>query len=94
MIIGHRLVPNTELGHLEFKGMAAEHYAAGRLHEEEGLTYDEWGDRVDQLSSAEAVLRATLLKFARVRDRWVAWSTLPSEAARSSCFTMMWGLKV
>ncbi|MEM8666394.1 MAG: hypothetical protein AAGG48_02690 [Planctomycetota bacterium] len=40
----------------------------------------EWNGRVDQLSSAEAVLRATLLKFARVRDRWVAWSTLPDEA--------------
>jgi len=40
---------------------------------------DQWGDRVEELSSAEAVLRATLLKFQRVRDRWVAWSTLPDE---------------
>ncbi len=42
------LVPNTELGHLEFKGMDAEHYAAGRLHEEEGLSFREWGDRVNE----------------------------------------------
>lgn len=40
----------------------------------------EWSGRVDELSSAEAVLRATMLKFARARDRWVAWSTLPNES--------------
>lgn len=40
---------------------------------------EQWSGRMDELSSAEAVLRATLLKFARVRDRWVAWSTLPDE---------------
>lgn len=48
LFIDHVLVPNTELGHLEFKGMPAEHYAAGRLHEEDGLSFDEWGDRVDE----------------------------------------------
>jgi hypothetical protein len=40
---------------------------------------DLWAGRVDELSSAEAVLRATILKLARARDRWVAWSTLPDE---------------
>jgi hypothetical protein len=38
-----------------------------------------WGERVDELSASEAVLRATNLKFARVRDRWVAWSMMPPE---------------
>jgi len=46
LFIDGTLVPNTELGHLEFKGMPAEHYAAGRLHEEGELSFDEWGDRV------------------------------------------------
>ncbi|MDH3194175.1 MAG: ROK family protein [Acidimicrobiia bacterium] len=48
MFIDGTLVPNTELGHLEFKGIPAEHYAAGRLHEEEegDLSFHEWGDRV------------------------------------------------
>lgn len=46
-IDGH-LIPNTELGHLEFKGMHAEHYAAGRLQEEGDLTFAEWGDRVNE----------------------------------------------
>lgn len=42
------LVPNTELGHLEMHGMDAEHYAAGRLQEDDGLSYDVWGDRVNE----------------------------------------------
>lgn len=44
---GH-LHPNTELGHLEFKGMDAEHYAAARVREAEKLTYKQWGTRVDE----------------------------------------------
>lgn len=44
---GH-LVPNTELGHLEFKGMDAEHYAAARVREAEKLTYKKWGMRVNE----------------------------------------------
>jgi hypothetical protein len=39
----------------------------------------EWGERAKDLSAPEAVLRAVQLKFARVRDRWVAWSMLPPE---------------
>ena len=44
---GH-LFPNTELGHLEFKGMDAEHYAAARVREAEKLTYKKWGMRVNE----------------------------------------------
>jgi len=46
-----RLVPNTELGHLEFHGAAAEDYAASRLVETkktEGISTDEWIDRVNE----------------------------------------------
>jgi hypothetical protein len=39
----------------------------------------EWGDRAQELSASEAVLRASKLKFARIRHRWVAWSMLPPE---------------
>jgi hypothetical protein len=39
----------------------------------------EWGERARDLSAPEAVLRATQLKLARIRDRWVAWSLLPPE---------------
>ena len=44
---GH-LHPNTEFGHLEFKGMDAEHYAAARVREAEKLSYKKWGTRVDE----------------------------------------------
>lgn len=39
-----------------------------------------WGDRARDLSASEAVLRAARLRYARIRDRWVAWSMLPAEA--------------
>lgn len=39
----------------------------------------QWGERARELSASEAVLRATQLKLARTRDRWVAWSLLPPE---------------
>ena len=48
VFVGGRLHPNTELGHLEFKGMDAEHYAAARVREAEELTYKKWGTRVNE----------------------------------------------
>jgi polyphosphate glucokinase len=42
------LVPNTELGHLEFRGDEAEHYAAARIRKEKGLSWHDWGRRVDK----------------------------------------------
>lgn len=43
-----QLVPNTEFGHLEFRGMAAEHYAAARLVEREDMNIDWWAQRVNE----------------------------------------------
>lgn len=42
------LVPNMEFGHLEFKGMHAEHYCATSVRKREGLTYQEWAVRVNE----------------------------------------------
>ncbi len=39
----------------------------------------QWGERAKSLSASEAVLRAIAVKFARVCDRSIAWSTLPGE---------------
>ncbi|MEN8113135.1 MAG: ROK family protein [Actinomycetota bacterium] len=44
-----RLVPNTELGHLSFRGQEAEHYAAGRLVKRGDLEIDWWAKRVDEV---------------------------------------------
>ncbi len=46
-----KLLPNTEFGHLEFHGGAAELYAASRLVEgeaEAGIGTEEWIDRVNE----------------------------------------------
>lgn len=43
------LVPNSELGHLHFRGMEAEEYAAGRLVKRENMDIDWWSERVNEL---------------------------------------------
>ena len=43
-----QLIPNTELGHVIFKGQQAEHYAAGRLVKRGDLEIDWWAQRVDE----------------------------------------------
>ncbi|WP_420452941.1 polyphosphate--glucose phosphotransferase [Ilumatobacter sp.] len=42
------LVPNTELGHLELDGFDAEKRAAASIRKPDGLTWSEWGERVDR----------------------------------------------
>lgn len=42
------LVPNTEFGHLEFRGFeSVEDWAAARVKDDEGLSWSEWAERVD-----------------------------------------------
>jgi polyphosphate glucokinase len=44
-----RLVPNTELGHLNFAGHdSVEDWAAARVRKDDGLTWEEWASRVDR----------------------------------------------
>ena len=57
-----RLVPNTELGHIEFHGMPAEHYAAARLVEHEGMSRRQWSARVgDYLSHLMMIFSPSLI---------------------------------
>ncbi|QFU91415.1 polyphosphate--glucose phosphotransferase [Amycolatopsis sp. YIM 10] len=46
-----RLVPNTELGHLEVDGHDAEKKAAASVKDNEGMSYPEWAKRVDRYLS-------------------------------------------
>ncbi|HTK62363.1 MAG TPA: ROK family protein [Pseudonocardia sp.] len=46
LLIGGRLVPNTELGHLEIDGVDAETRAASSVREREDLSYEEWAQRL------------------------------------------------
>lgn len=44
----HHLVPNTELGHIPMHGMAAEDFAANSIRKKEKLSWEEWGERVNE----------------------------------------------
>jgi polyphosphate glucokinase len=46
LLIGGRLVPNTELGHLQVDGVDAETRAASSAREREDLSYEEWAQRL------------------------------------------------
>jgi polyphosphate glucokinase len=57
------LVPNAELGHLEVRGKDGEKRAAARVRTEEGLTWGQWADlvneylaRVDLLFSPDLII--------------------------------------
>ena len=51
MIYNGVLIPNAELGHLEIDGVDAEKRAAGVIREREGLTYEEWAQRLQRYYS-------------------------------------------
>jgi len=42
------LLPNSELGHLKFKGGIAEHYAADSIRKKKDLSWDTWGKRFNE----------------------------------------------
>ena len=71
------LLPNTELGHLRFKGGIAEHYAADSVRKKEDLNWDKWGKRLNQyLAHVEGLFYPDLFilgggvskKFAKFQD--------------------------
>lgn len=40
------LVPNVELGHLEIDGRVAEKWASSKVRKSEGMSYEEWAERL------------------------------------------------
>lgn len=64
LFLDGRLLPNTELGHLEFRGMDAEDYAAGRLVERDEMKIVWWASRVNEyLAHLERVFSPDLILF-------------------------------
>jgi polyphosphate glucokinase len=47
LFLDGKLVPNSELGHLELDGDEAEHQASEKIHIEHGLSWETWSERVD-----------------------------------------------
>jgi len=55
------LVPNTELGHLELRGDAAERRASDRIRQQKDLRWKKWAARVDEyLERLEALFSPDL----------------------------------
>jgi polyphosphate glucokinase len=62
LFVGGRLVPNTELGHLEVDGEDAERRAAERARLRQRLSWAEWSGRVNRyLKAVETVLYPDLI---------------------------------
>jgi polyphosphate glucokinase len=48
MFLDGKLLPNSEMGHLELRGKPAEHRASDRVREEEELSWKKWAKRVSE----------------------------------------------
>lgn len=49
LFVDGKLLPNTELGHLEFKGSTIEEYAADSVRKKEDLSWKHWGKRFNKV---------------------------------------------
>ncbi len=62
VFVDGKLVPNTELGHIEIGGRDAETRASEKVREDKGLSWKKWGGRVNAyLQKLEALLNPELL---------------------------------
>jgi polyphosphate glucokinase len=62
LFLDGRLVPNTELGHLELNGADAELHASDRIREEQNLSWTDWAGRLqDYLQVVERLLAPDLI---------------------------------
>ena len=52
IFVDGRLLPNTELGHLEVRGQEAEHRASARVRAEHGLSWPAWAAAVNEVLAA------------------------------------------
>jgi len=51
LFVKGKLYPNTEFGHVEFKGMVAEAYASDATRKKEKLDWEAWGTRLNEYLS-------------------------------------------
>jgi polyphosphate glucokinase len=61
LFVDGRLVPNTELGHLELRGKDAERRASNRIRQQKDLSWKKWAARIDEyLERLEALFSPDL----------------------------------
>ncbi|GAA4219716.1 polyphosphate glucokinase [Streptosporangium album] len=62
LFVDGRLVPNTELGHLEIRGKDAEKRASDHAREDRDLSWNKWAGRVEEyLQHVEALFSPSLI---------------------------------
>jgi len=76
LLIDGRLVPNTELGHLELDGHDAEKRAAASVRDEHKMSYKDWAKRVQRyMSHVERLFTPDLFVVgggvSKDADKWV-----------------------
>ncbi len=76
LLMDGRLVPNTELGHLELDGHDAEKRAAASVRDEHDMSYKDWAKRVDRyMQHVEALFTPDLFVVgggvSKDADKWV-----------------------
>lgn len=76
VFVDGRLVPNTELGHLEFRGDSIERWAAASARERDDLSWSAWATRVnDVLAAVERLFSPDLIILgggvSKKAERWV-----------------------
>ncbi len=72
-----RLLPNTEFGHIQFKGHeSVEDWAAASIKDNEGLSWKEWALRLDAyLKHLDQILSPSLIVLGGgVSRRWEKWA--------------------
>jgi polyphosphate glucokinase len=76
LFLDGKLVPNTELGHIEVDGHDAEHKAAASARDRESLSWKDWAKRVEKYLQAVVNLLSPDLIIvgggaSRKADKWV-----------------------
>jgi polyphosphate glucokinase len=79
-----KLLPNTELGHLEMRGKDAEKRAASSVRDEKGWSYKRWAKAVDEyLHLVEGLFSPDLIivggGISKHADKWVPELTITTE---------------
>ena len=87
IFIDGRLLPNTELGHLEVDGEEAEHRASARTRVEQGLDWDDWSDAVNEVLAAYHALfwPDLFIIGGGVTENWDEFGTKLRSPARIVC---------
>ena len=84
LFLDGKLVPNTELGHLELRGKDAERRAASSVREAKGWSYKRWAKAVDEyLHHVEMLFSPDLFiaggGISRHADKWIPHLSVRTE---------------